>query len=86
MMQVLHNKIPWVGKDSLSRLVASYDPTSSGYLRYVRVSAALISCINPAMASLVVLLQKVHEGITTSLITSIIITTTATNQVKSNTK
>ncbi|RYH29988.1 hypothetical protein EON65_06620 [archaeon] len=52
MYAIIESQIPWANRESISRLLLAFDNTNTGYIRYVRLSCALIACLEPAMANL----------------------------------
>jgi hypothetical protein len=50
---VISTHVPWMPPDAVSRLVSAYDPFHAGFIRYVRLSAAVIAGNRPSMSSLV---------------------------------
>lgn len=54
---VLTKQVPWIDGSSVERLLMAFDNTNTGYVRYVRLSATCLACMEPAMASLAVSLD-----------------------------
>jgi hypothetical protein len=58
LMQILSSQLPWVEEAALGRLLLAFDPTNTGFVRFVRLSCALLACFEPAMANLAIALDK----------------------------
>ena len=50
---VIAQHVPWMPADAVSRLASVYDPFHAGFIRYVRLSAAIIAGNRPSMSSLI---------------------------------
>jgi hypothetical protein len=58
---VLTTKLHWMEPDVCRRLCSAYDSTSSGVIRFVRISVSLMCCINPGLAALITTLERLGE-------------------------
>eukprot|EP01038_Epipyxis_sp_PR26KG_P009674 gene9674-13024_t len=63
LQRVLSNYVPWLSADSIHRLILSYDPQNTGLIRYVRITATLICCLEPSINHLSSTFNRVRNKV-----------------------
>jgi hypothetical protein len=62
-VEVFSRSVPWLGMDSIIRLIKSYDPQYTGLVRFVRITTTLLATIQPAMIELASTFNRVRAKI-----------------------
>ena len=63
LVEVFSRSVPWLGMDSIIRLIKSYDPQYTGLVRFVRITTTLLATIQPAMIELASTFNRVRAKI-----------------------
>lgn len=58
MRDIIYSNVPWMDKDAIGRLISSYDPFQTGFVRYIRLSSAIIAGNRPSMSGLIASLNN----------------------------
>lgn len=53
LRDVIYANVPWMNKDAIGRLISSYDPYQTGFVRYIRLSSSIIAGNRPSMSGLI---------------------------------
>ncbi len=61
LIEIISNKVDWLDKQVITRLISAYDPQNSGIIRYIRISVSLLCCVRPALTSLMSLFHRIQE-------------------------
>lgn len=60
---MISRSVPWLGMESIIRLVKSFDPQNTCLIRYVRISTTLLATLQPAMIELASTFNRVRAKI-----------------------